>query len=363
MRLSFKDKAITGILAIIPDREILFDDEVENYEFSPETSMKLKNTMGYHAHRVFESPVCLSDVAVYGIEQLCQKGHLNKDSVDALIVVTETPDYIMPPTANVIQGRTGLKEDMFCLDINQGCAGFEVGLIEAFMLLDQPDINKIVLINGEMLSRKVSKRDRNSYPLVGDAVTITIVEKKTDNGPIFANIRMDGKNCYAIQIPAGGLRLPCSEETRVEIRDDFGNWRSQEQLVMKGDEVFMFVQKKVPPLIKDVLDFAGCVSDDIPFYMFHQPNKFMVNKLADKLRIPRNRMPSNIVENFGNSSGATVPLNIVYNLGDRLQKEGMKLCMAGFGIGLVWSSIIMEVGPLNFCSLLEFPYNGSNSNN
>lgn len=358
MRLSFKDKAITGILAVVPDKEILFDDELDNYEFSPETSMKLKNTMGYHAHRIFEFPVTVSDVAVYGIERLVNSGKINADEIDALLVVTETPDYLIPPTANVIQGRLGLKEDMICLDINQGCAGFEIGLIEAFMLLEQESVNKVVLVNGEMLSRKVSKRDRNSYPLVGDAVTITILEKKKDNGPVYANVRMDGKGCFAIQIPAGGLRNPSTEKTREDYKDNYGNWRNEENLVMKGDEVFMFVQKKVPPLIKDIMDFSNSDPNEIAYFIFHQPNKFMVNKLADKLKIPRDRMPSNIVENFGNSSGATVPLNIAYNLGGRLCKERMKLCMAGFGIGLVWSSIIMEVGPLEFCCMAEYPSKG-----
>ena len=98
MRLFFKDKAITGIMAVIPNREILFDDEVNNYEFSPETSLKLKTTMGYNAHRVFEHPVCVSDVAVFAIEKLIDDGKLSKESIDALIVVTETPDYIVPPT-------------------------------------------------------------------------------------------------------------------------------------------------------------------------------------------------------------------------------------------------------------------------
>lgn len=362
MRLFFKDKAITGIMAVVPDREILFDDEVNNYEFSPETSLKLKTTMGYHAHRVFEHPVCVSDVAVFAIGQLIEKSKIAKEDIDALIVVTETPDYIMPPTSNIIQGRLDLKEDMICLDINQGCAGFEIGLIQAFMLLEQESIKKVVLVNGEMLSRRVSIKDRNSYPLVGDAVTVTVVERKAGNGPIFANVKMDGKSCFAIQIPAGGLRNPSTDETRKEYKDDFGNWRSQENLVMKGDEVFMFVQKKVPPLIRDVLEFSNSTVDSIPYFMFHQPNKFMINKLADKLRVPRDRMPSNIVENFGNSSGATVPLNMAYNLGERLCSERMKLCMAGFGIGLVWSSIVMDVGPLYFCTLVEHPYNECRGN-
>ena len=353
MKLKFSDKAITGILAIIPDRERLFDDEVSNYEFSEETSMKLKKTMGYNSHRIFEAPVCVSDVVTYGFNKLFSEGKLLKDEIDALILVTETPDNIMPPTSNIIQGRLNIKEDIICLDINQGCAGFEIGLYQAFMLLEQESVNKVALVNAEMLSRKVSRKDRNSYPLIGDAVAITIVEKKPGNGPIYANVKMDGNGAFAIQIPAGGLRLPCTDKTCIENRDDFGNWRSEENLVMKGDEVFMFVQKKVPPMIKEVVESAGLSIEDVPYFMFHQPNKFMVNKLADKLKIPRDRMPSNIVENFGNSSSVTVPLNIAYNLGDRLCNETMQLCMAGFGVGLVWASLIMNVGPLDFCKVIE----------
>lgn len=354
MRLKFSNKAITGILAVVPDKELLFDDEIGNYDFSEETSMKLKKTMGYHSHRIFEPPTCVSDIAVYALNHLIAEGKLAKDEIDALILITETPDYPVPPTSNVIQGLLGLKEDMICLDINQGCAGFEVGLIESFMLLGQEEIRKVVLINAELLSRKVSKRDRNSYPLIGDAVTVTVVEKSAAENQIYANIRMDGKGAFAIQIPAGGIKTPCSPETSRQQRDDYGNWRSMENLVMKGDEVFMFVQKKVPPLIDDILDFSGVGKDDVDYFMFHQPNKFILAKLASKLKVPLEKLPTNIVERFGNSSGATVPLNIAYNLGSRMESESFKVCLSGFGVGLVWSSIIMDMGPLDFCELMEY---------
>lgn len=353
MRLKFTDKSITGIVAAIPARELLFDDEVQNYEFSAETSMKLKKTMGYHAHRIFEAPLTISDLAADVISGMIERGELRAEEIDALILVTETPDQPLPPTSNIIQGRLGLKEDMICLDINQGCAGFEIGLIQSFMLLEQECIQKVVLINAEMLSRYTSKRDRNSYPLIGDALTVTLIERTPGTGDIFANVKMDGKGAFAIQIPAGGLRMPCSDDTRLPERDSFGNWRSKENMVMKGDEVFMFVQKRVPGLIEDVLEFSGKTKEEIECFPFHQPNKFMLTKLASKLKIPKEKMPSNIVENFGNSSGATVPLNLVYNLGEALRERKMLLCVAGFGVGLVWSSIVMNVGPLKFCRLQE----------
>lgn len=355
MRLKFNHVKITGIYSLIPNKIRFFDDEIANYEFSPETSLKLKESMGYNAHRIFDNDITEADLAEYALRQLNENNRLDLASIDALILVTETPDYIVPPTSNVIQGRLGLKEDMICLDINQGCAGFEVGLIESFMLLQQENIHRVALINCDLLGRKVSIHDRNSYPLIGDALSVTILDKTETDSPVFVNIRMDGKGAFAIQIPAGGSAMPCSPETAKMEKDRFGNLRSLDNLVMKGDDVFMFVQKRVPPLIMDILEYASADKEDIDMFMFHQPNKFMLTKLGKKLKIPMEKLPSNIVENFGNSSGVTVPLNITYNLGKQLLDKTMRLCVAGFGVGLVWSSAIMNVGPLQFCEMHEYP--------
>ena len=138
------------------------------------------------------------------------------------------------------------------------------------------------------------------------------------------------------------------EKASKMIEDEAGNFRSKENLVMRGDDVFNFVQREVPPMIHTLLNSANINKDEVDWYMFHQPNKFMLNKLADAIGIPKEKMPTNIVENFGNSSGVTVPLNISYNLGETLIKETKKICLAGFGVGLTWSSILMNIGTLKF---------------
>ena len=155
-------------------------------------------------------------------------------------------------------------------------------------------------------------------------------------------------------IPAGGFRMPSTEETAIEHEDEAGNLRSLNNLVMQGDDVFNFVQREVPPMINRLLEKAGMSVDEVDWFMFHQPNKFMLNKLADAIGVPYEKMPSNIVENFGNASGVTVPTTISYNLGERLEKESFEMCMAGFGVGLTWSSIMMEMGNLKFNKIIEF---------
>lgn len=353
MNLFFQNKSIEGILTILPSKEVRFDDEMENYSFSVQKSLKLKLAMGYNTKRVVDDKVSTSDLCVHGLNHLFQSGLLEKDEIDALILITQSPDYFMPPTSNIVQGRLELKNDMICMDINQGCSGYILGLIQAFLLLEQQSINKVIVLNADILSRKVSKRDRNSNPLVGDAASVTVVGKGKNNN-ICGFVKMDGASCDALMIPAGGFRNPSNAETAIMHEDAAGNFRSLDNLVMKGDEVFNFVQREVPPMIEELLSVAKISKDDIDYFMFHQPNKFMLNKLADKLGVPHEKMPSNIVENFGNASGVSIPTVISYNLGDRLTRENFRLCLAGFGVGLTWASLLMDVGFLKFNKIIDF---------
>ena len=354
MNLEFSHRKISGLLAVVPANERSFVDEMANFNSPPARSLKLMKVMGYDKHRIVDGPVCASDLACFGMEHLFASGKLGRDGCDALIVVTQSPDYLMPPTSCVIQGRLGLKPDMFCLDINQGCAGFLIGLFQAFSLLVQPAVRKVALINVDVLSRKTSSRDRNSYPLIGDAASIAIVERSMDGTPIHANLKMDGTRREALMIPAGGFRLPCSPETAVLEDDGENNFRAKDNLRMDGSAVFNFVQVEVPPMIRGLLETAQVEMEAVDYFLFHQPNRFMLQKLADQLKVPYEKMPSNIVEHYGNSSGVTIPMAIVHNLRERLLAGSIHACLAGFGVGLTWSSMLMRLGPLDFCELIDY---------
>ena len=355
MNFTFHRKRISGLLAMVPANERSFLEEMKNFNFPESRSLKLKEVMGYDKHRIVEPGVCVSDLAVFGLEHLFRNGLLQRDEIDALILITQSPDYFMPATSNVIQGRLGLKHDMLCLDISQGCAGFVIGLIQAFLLLEQESVRKVVLVNADVLSRKTSAKDRNSYPLVGDAASIAIVERDREDSIIHANLKMDGSRNEVLMIPAGGFRTPSTAETAV--LEDVGdnNLRARDHLRMDGSAVFNFVQVDVPPLIESLLAQAGVSMDSVDYFLFHQPNRFMLQKLADKMKVPYARMPSNIVEHFGNSSGVTIPLAIAFNLADRLKQDNYQVCLAGFGVGLTWSSMLMRLARLNFCELINYP--------
>ena len=354
MKFKYKNKKITGILTVVPKNFKTFDEEMENYQSDKARTKRLKLVMGYDRHHMVEDGVTVSDLSVFGMNYLFDNGLLKKEDISALVLVTESPDYFLPPTSNVIQGRLKLSTDVLCIDINQGCCGYIVGLMEAFSLLEQEDMKKIVLINADILSRKASKEDRNSYPLAGDAISVTIVENSSEESLIQGEIKMDGTRHEVLMIPAGGFKMPSTPETAVVREDSYGNRRSLDNLVMQGREVFHFVQTEVPPLIEGLFKRIGVQKSDIDWYLFHQPNKFMVEKLAEELEIPYEKMPSNIVTNFGNPSGVTIPLNISFNIGKRLLNETFKVCLAGFGVGLTWGALVMNIGNVDFNDLIEF---------
>jgi 3-oxoacyl-[acyl-carrier-protein] synthase III len=218
MNFSFRNKRVSGIFVVLPANERSFVEEMKNYNFPEARSLKLKEVMGYNKRRLVEPHVCVSDLAVFGLEKMLERGWLKKQEIDALLLITHTPDRIAPPTSNIIQGRLGLKRDLFCMDISQACAGFVIGLMQAFMLLEQASVKKVVLINADVMSRKASPRDRNIYPLIGDAATITVVERDSQGGTIHAALKMDGAQGEALVIPAGGMRMPCTPET-AELED------------------------------------------------------------------------------------------------------------------------------------------------
>ena len=205
----------------------------------------------------------------------------------------------------------------------------------------------MLLVNADVLSRKVSPRDRNSYPLIGDAASIAILERREDAAATEASIKFDGGGREALMIPAGGMRHPSDASTAEMTEDAEGNFRSLDNLRMDGSAVFNFVMTQVPELIGGLLADTGTAIADVDAFLCHQPNRFMLGKLADKLGVPHEKMPSNIVEKFGNSSSVTIPLATAYNLCERLAAERLRVCLAGLRVHrlrLVLTTVAVMLG-------------------
>ncbi len=354
MKSIFKNKKISAIVSVVPKEEYRFDDEFPAFKLTPEKAKRFKKMMSLDRHRIAPPDVCSSDLCQYGLEQLLKDGTLKKEEIGALVFVSQTPDYFMPPTSNVIHGKLGLGHDVICLDINQGCAGFLLGLVQAFLLLEISALPKVVLLNGDVCSKMMDKCNRISYPLTGDAGSVTVIERCEAENPIYMDIKNDGSRYKAILVPAGAFRTPATAETIKLHEVEEGVVQSEQHIHMDGAAIFNFTMNSVPAQVDETLAFSGDTRESIDWFLFHQPNPFILTQMAEKMKIPAAKLPNNIVSLYGNCSSVTIPLNIALNCGEQLREKSLRVCFSGFGVGLTWLTMVMDLGPLPVCKIVDY---------
>lgn len=353
LKTIFKNKKISGIVGLLPQNKYYFDDEINNYNFPEKQTKRLKKIMGYETHRIVKNTSYSSDLCIYGMRYLLENKIINKEEIGAIVVVTLSPDYFLPHISDIIHGVFDFDENVIGIDISQGCCGYLLGLMQSFMLLNQINDKKVVLFNVEVLSKKVSKNDRNDYPLIGDAAAVTVLENANNCNDIFFTLKNDGKRRDALKIPAGGFRLPNNTNTGKLVDIGDGNLRALDHMHMDGTAVFNFVQEEVPKCIDDILNYSCLRKEDIDYFLFHQPNMFMLQKLREKLSIPEEKLFVDLVKKYGNSSGPTIPLVITDHLSNEMKNKMQKCCLSAFGSGLTWGGLVMDLGKMDFCDLIE----------
>ena len=356
MKTKFYGKKISGIFCLLPETEYCFEDDMEFNQLSEKQNRKLQKTMGYDRHRIFKNDTYVSQVAIFGLNEMFDRGLLKKEDISALILSTTSPDYLMPPTSNVIMDGIGLDSATYCMDTNQQCAGYTNGLLQAFMLLNNDNMKKVILITGDVLARNPDRSNTSSYPLSGDAICISIIENAGSQDALYLHTVIDAAKHDALIFPGMGFRAPTEVERAKYAAQRYGGYDYLPCLHMDGQGVFQYVMQDVPGYIEATLEFAGASKDELDYFFFHQPNKFMVDKLAQKLKVPHSKVPSNVVTFYGNSNGSTIPIGICHNAKEAMLNGEHKCMMAGFGAGLSYSGIVMDIGPLEFCEMLVTPY-------
>lgn len=352
MQTVFSKKKITGILGILPECSYTFEDETKN--MSSVRAERLKTVMGYGQRRRAKKGTSTTDLCLYGMRELLEKKRIAKDEIGAVIVVTLSPDYFVPHVSNLIQGYCGLSHDVICMDIPQGCAGYILGLLQSFMLLEHIREKKVVLLTGDVLSRKEKEEEVFiNPPSGGDAATITILENCSNGGDVFVDMRMCGEENNALIYPCGGFRFEQGRvfEEKVDVGD--GVLREPYALNMDGTAVFNFMQREVPVLLDDLFAYAQKDKNVIDYFLFHQPNQFMLEKLAEKIEVPKEKLFMSLVEKYGNSNSSTIPLVIADNMADSVKQQQFYCCLTGFGTGLSLGGVLMEIGNMDFCEIIE----------
>lgn len=334
---------IAGVVTAVPDH--IGDIAPYAAQFGSTDVATIQESTGIAQRCVAPPGMCASDLCAAAANNLLAELAWAPESVDALIFVSQTPDFILPATACMLHGRLGLASSCAAFDVNLGCSGYVYGLWLACQMVQCGGARRVLLLVGDTGTRLVSPQDRAVALLFGDAGSATAIEESPEATPVFFDLGTDGSRYRALMIPAGGCRQPSSEETRVRTERGASNVRSDEDILMDGAEIFTFTLRVVPRQVQSVLDQAGWSAAEVDAFVFHQANRFMLQHLAKKMKVPAGKMPLSL-ELFGNTSSASIPLTLSYSLAERLRTGRVRLAMAGFGVGLSMGAAALECGPI-----------------
>lgn len=307
-------------------------------DWSPE---KISEKTGINRRYIADSGTCSSDLAVESAKKLFSEYSVDPKEIDFILLCTQSPDYFLPTTACLIQDRLGIPKNVGALDFNLGCSGFVYGLSLARSLIAAGDARNVLLITAETYSKFIHPKDKSVRTIFGDAAASTLVSasEKGVIGPFVFGT--DGKGAGNLIVKVGGMRHPRPDSVHSEGLDAYGNVRTDESLYMNGAEIFNFTLKEIPPLVVSLYARSGYTEKDIDLFIFHQANKFMLDALGKKLRIPAEKCFEYMAD-CGNTVSSTIPIALYHAMKERRIVEGTKIILLGFGVGYSWAGCIVE---------------------
>ncbi len=347
--LEFKNVRIVGIAAGVPKNVVsnytLKQGEDISSDYTPEAFV---DTTGVMERRCSDT-LCTSDLCFAAAERLISDMKWDKQEIDAIIFVSQRPDYILPATACILQDRLGLSKDCYAEDVSLGCSGWVYGLSNVVSLVSTGSIRKALLLAGD--GRKWAEMRRE--PLFGDAGTVTALEYTPEEvPPIRFHFGTDGSGFDAIIVPDGGCRNQVSHDSFTLKEEEDGKVMGRLYTHMKGMDVFSFGITTAPKSIKKLSEHFGFDYQNIDYFIFHQANMKMNNMIVKKLKLVPDRVPS-CMSHFGNTSSASIPLTIVSELKYLSRNGASKFLCCGFGVGLSWGTVAFEVDNLVVSDLVE----------
>ena len=345
--LNISNVQLSGSVSCVPKTKI---SNLENPLFSSsEEALKFIEMTGVEEKRHLETGVLVSDLCYEAAELLIKKLAWDKDEIGVLIMVTQTPDYLIPNTAIILQNRLGLSKNTACFDIPLGCSGFVYGASVISSMLTSQGFKKGLLLVGDSSSLLAHKEDKTLSPLFGDAGCATAFEFNEGKNLNF-KLWTDGSGFKSIMIPDGGFRNIFSEQSLQVIEDTDGSKRTKVNPKMNGTDVFSFGITQVPRVVKSFLQQMNKEVSDIDYFLFHQANKFMLEMIRKKLKLENSQVPYSIIK-YGNTSSASIPLTLSL-IGDGARNK--KIAMCGFGVGLSMGCGYFEIGDKFINEIIEY---------
>jgi 3-oxoacyl-[acyl-carrier-protein] synthase III len=310
----------------------------------PEWSIeKIEEKTGIHQRHIAAPGECSSDLGVAAARKLFDSGVCAPSEIDYILFCTQSPDYFLPTTACLMQQELGIPTTAGALDYNLGCSGFIYGLGMARGLIETDQAKNVLLITAETYSKFINRRDKSVRTLFGDAAAATLVSATDAEQPligpfVFGTDGAGGKNLI---VPTGGMRAERTVDSAIETQDESGNWRSGDDLFMNGAEIFNFTLRTIPKCVNDLFERSGTAASDIQFFLFHQANRYMLDHLRKRMKLPEEKFLMRMSD-CGNTVSSTIPIVLRHAICDERIKSGDLLMLVGFGVGYSWGACLVR---------------------
>ncbi len=307
--------------------------------FGKDVMDKVVATSGILERRVAINNECASDFALEAAEKILTDD--DRESVDLLIFATQTPDYLLPTTACILQDKLRLKKDIIAFDINLGCTQFIYALSTARAYIESGMATKALILCGDTPTRLINPKDKSAVVLFSDAGSACIIEKSQENGIIDFVFGSDGSGFDDLICKTSGMRHRPTAEDMIEFEDENQNIRSNNDLYINGFKIFAFAFKTIPITVEKLLQRSNLSKDDIDLYIFHQAGEKIVKASAQRLGLDMNKVFLNL-RDIGNCGGSSVAIAIADAIKTGKLKAGMKVMLCAFGVGLSWGGCIID---------------------
>lgn len=352
--LTISNVKIVGLAACVPpdvEENIslpIFEDESE--------ARKVIDSTGIERRHVVRPETTASDLSFQAISKLLSKLEWDASTVDALIYVCTSRDYIAPITSAILQDRLGLRNDCYCLDLPLGCSGWVYGMSNISSLLSHGQIKRGLLVCAETNSLNRSPKDKTVKPLFGDAATVTALEYDEDwDKPIQFSFGIDGSGYKAVWTEYGGTRNPVTPDALVEKEFGPGVIRRGIDMVVNGMDVFSFAIKVPPRSLLEFIEHFDVDLENVDYLFLHQANQYIDERIRRKLNMPAEKVPY-CLKDYGNTNSASIPLTMVARKSEELIHGDHQCLGCGFGVGLAWGTIRYWVKDLKAAVMHIYEY-------
>lgn len=325
---TIKNMNIKGISIVLGEDKRSFIDYPLWWGESEIQRKKLQSTIGFETTFIARKNTTTADLCKLASKNILRALDIENSSIDAIISITQTPNYHIPGNAHILHKQLGLHKNCIALDMEFGCSGFVYGLYMAGMILNS-SLKRVLLVVGDTLSKCIDANDKAIAPIFSDAGSACVIDFNSDISHSYFILKSNGRGLEHLCKKAGGYKI-------IDKRN-----LNTEYLYMNGAEIFNFTLLEQPLLIDEMLESSKLTKEQIDFFVFHQANNYILQTLLKKAQIPTQKVPS-VFSKYGNCNGASIPSAICEELNDKFNTR-KKVFMQGFGVGLSWGACIIDM--------------------